>query len=143
MTTMMELIEELWFLKRDIVSDDFDRALERLAAEIPGRNKSPGMVIHKYPTGEPCWTWRVPEKWTCHAAYLETLDGQRLIDYADHPLHVVSYSLPFEGLVSRQELLEHLHVHPRLPDAIPFVFKYYDRDWGLCASQNSTRCLGQ
>jgi aminopeptidase-like protein len=26
-------------------------------------------------------------------------------------------------------------VHPRLPEAIPFVFKYYDRDWGLCAPQ--------
>jgi aminopeptidase-like protein len=58
-----------------------------------------------------------------------------LLDYADHPLHVVSYSLPFEGVVDREALLQHLHVHPRLPDAIPFVFKYYDRDWGLCASQ--------
>jgi aminopeptidase-like protein len=125
---MLDLIRELWFLKRDIVSDDFDRALYRLAGEVP-------MTIHEYPTGEPCWTWRVPEKWTCQEAYLETLDGRRLLDYADHPLHVVSYSLPFDGLVSREELLRHLHVLPRLPDAIPFVFKYYDRDWGLCASQ--------
>jgi aminopeptidase-like protein len=129
MSTMLELINELWFLKRDIVSDDFDRALYRLAEEAP-------MTIHEYPTGEACWTWRVPEKWTCHEAYLETLDGRRLIDYADHPLHVVSYSLPFEGQVSRDELLRHLHVHPRLPEAIPFVFKYYERDWGLCASQD-------
>jgi len=129
MTAMLDLIEELWYLKRDIVSDDFDRALYRLAGEVPN------MKIHQYPTGEPCWTWRIPEKWTCHEAYLETLDGKRLIDYANHPLHVVSYSLPYEGVVSRQELMEHLHVHPRLPDAIPFVFKYYERDWGLCASQ--------
>jgi len=125
---MFDLINELWFLRRDIVSDDFDRALQRLAQEVP-------MTIHAYPSGEPCWTWRVPEKWTCQEAYLETLDGIRLLDYADHPLHVVSYSLPFEGVVSRAELLEHLHVHPRLPEAIPFVFKYYQRDWGLCTSQ--------
>jgi aminopeptidase-like protein len=77
----------------------------------------------------------VPEKWTCHEAYLETLGGQRLIDYADHPLHVVSYSLPFEGEVSRAELLQHLHVYPTRTDAIPYVFKYYQRDWGLCATQ--------
>ena len=128
MTRMLDLVHELWFLKRDILSDDFDRALYRLAEEIP-------MVIHEYPTGESCWTWRVPEKWTCQEAYLETLEGQRLLDYADHPLHVVSYSLPFEGVVDRQELLRHLHTHPRLPDAIPFVFKYYQRDWGLCAPQ--------
>jgi aminopeptidase-like protein len=128
MSTMMELIEELWFLKREIVSDDFDKALKRLAEEVP-------MTIHEYRTGSQVWTWKVPEKWTCHEAYLETLDGKRLIDYADHPLHVVSYSLPFEGEVTREELLEHLHVHPKIPGAIPFVFKYYQRDWGLCATQ--------
>lgn len=132
---MYKLIEELWFLKRDLISDDFDRALFRLAEEIPQ------MRIHEFDTGEVCWTWRIPEKWTCHEAYLETLEGRRLLDYADHPLHVVSYSLPFEGDVSRQELLEHLHVHPRLPDAIPFVFKYYERDWGLCTTQELKQSL--
>lgn len=125
---MLDLIHELWFLRRDLVSDGYDQALYRLAQELP-------MTIHEYPTGEPCWTWRIPEKWTCHAAYLETLDGKRLIDAAEHPLHVVSYSLPFEGVVRREELFAHLHTHPTLPEAIPFVFKYYQRDWGLCCSQ--------
>ncbi|MDX1437701.1 MAG: DUF4910 domain-containing protein, partial [Anaerolineales bacterium] len=134
MADMHSLIQELWFLKRDIISDDFDRALLRLAEEIP-------MTIHEYPTGEPCWTWTVPEKWTCHEAYLETLDGKRLIDYADHPLHVVSYSLPFEGVVSRDELLDHLHVHSGNPEIIPFVFKYYERDWGLCAARQQRDSL--
>lgn len=128
MAKMMELIEELWFLKRDIISDDYDRALARLAREIP-------LKIHEVPSGTKVWTWTVPEKWTCRAAYLETLDGKRLLDYSDNPLHVVSYSLPFEGEVSREELLQHLHVHERLSDAIPFVFKYYQREWGLCATQ--------
>jgi aminopeptidase-like protein len=125
---MIELINELWYLKRDIVSDDFNRALARLAGEVP-------MSIQEYPSGKRCWTWTIPEKWTCQEAYLETMDGNRLIDYADHPLHVISYSLPYEGVVDREELFQHLHVHPRLPQAIPFVFKYYERDWGLCASQ--------
>lgn len=125
---MLDLIHELWFLQRDLISDGFDQALNRLAQEVP-------MTIHEYPTGEQCWTWRVPEKWTCHAAYIESLDGHRLVDWQDNPLHVISYSLPFQGIVTREELLKHLHVHPRIPDAIPYVFKYYDRDWGLCASQ--------
>jgi aminopeptidase-like protein len=126
--SMIDLIQDLWFLPRDLVSDAFDQALNRLANEIP-------MTIHEYPTGEMCWTWRVPEKWTCHEAYLETLDGKRLLDWANHPLHVISYSLPFDGIISREELFRHLHVHPRLPDSIPYIFKYYERDWGLCASQ--------
>jgi aminopeptidase-like protein len=136
MSTMLELIEELWFLERDLVSPGFDRALARIGEEIP-------MTIHEVPSGTKVWTWTVPNAWTCREAYLETLDGTRLIDSADHPLHVVSYSLPFEGEVSRAELLPHLHVHPQLPDAIPYVFKVYQRDWGLCAPQTLRDALNE
>jgi aminopeptidase-like protein len=133
-TEMMALIEELWFLKRDLVSDGYDTALQRLARELP-------MTIHEYPTGTPCWTWIIPEKWTCDEAFLETLDGKRIIDVKNHPLHVLSYSLSFDGIVKRVDLLPHLHTHPRLPDAIPFVFKYYERDWGLCLPQTLKNTL--
>lgn len=128
MSTMLELINELWFLPRHLISPGYDMALKRLASELP-------MTIHEVPSGTKVWTWTVPESWVCHEAYLETLAGKRLLDVADHPLHVISYSLPFEGEVSREELLSHVHVQPDLPDAIPYVFKYYQRDWGLCASR--------
>ncbi len=32
---------------------------------------------------------------------------------------------------------------PRLPQAIPFVFKYYQRDWGLCATQELREALNE
>lgn len=127
--SMEEMIKSLWALPRDLISDGYDVALEALAKQVP-------MTVHEYPTGTECWTWIVPEKWTCHEAYLETLDGKRLFSYTDNPLHVVSYSLSFEGVVSRLKLLEHLHVHPKIRKAIPFKFKYYERDWGLCCSEN-------
>lgn len=122
------IIDRLWHLRRDIISDGYDAALSALATQVP-------MQIHEYPTGTECFTWIVPEKWTCHEAWLETTDGRRLFSYRDHPLHVVSYSLPFEGVVSRDELMQHLHVHDRLSEAVPFIFKYYERDWGLCCSR--------
>lgn len=126
--SMETIVRTLWRLPRDIISDGYDEALAAIGTQLP-------MHVHEYPTGTQCFTWIVPERWTCHEAWLETLDGHRLFSYADHPLHVVSYSLPFEGIVSRDELLRHLHVHERLPDAIPFIFKYYERDWGLCCSR--------
>ena len=103
--SMEELISALWRLPRDIVSDGYDTALRALSTQVP-------MTVHEYPTGTECWTWLVPEKWTCKEAWLETLDGRRLFSYADNPLHVVSYSLPIDREVSREELFEHLHVHP-------------------------------
>jgi len=127
--SMKQMIEALWQLPRDIISDGYDAALQALAKQVP-------MRVHEYPTGTNCWTWIVPEKWTCYEAYLQRLDGQRLFSYSDNPLHVVCYSLPFEGEVLREELFAHLYTHPKIPDAIPFRFKYYERDWGICCSQN-------
>lgn len=127
--SMSETISALWRLPRDIVSDGYDAALQALATQVP-------MDIHQYPTGTECLTWLIPEKWTCREARLESADGRVLFSYRDNPLHCVSYSLPFDGIVTREELFQHLHTHPRLDDAIPFIFKYYERDWGLCCSKN-------
>jgi aminopeptidase-like protein/aminoglycoside N3'-acetyltransferase len=127
--SMSEMIQALWRIPRDIVSEGYDAALRALAGQVP-------MTTHEFPSGTECWSWIIPEKWKCNEAYLESLDGRRLFSYADNPLHVVSYSLPFEGEVLRRELFEHLHVHHKIPEAIPFIFKYYERDWGLCCSKN-------
>lgn len=127
--SMGEMISALWRLPRDIVSDGYDTAMRALASQVP-------LEIHEYPTGTECWSWLVPEKWTCRDARLETLDGRVLFSYRDNPLHCVSYSLPFDGVVTRAELFKHLHTHARLEDAVPFIFKYYERDWGLCCSKN-------
>lgn len=126
--SISEMIRAIWKLPRNIVSEGYNVALAALATQVP-------MKVNEYPTGTECWSWIIPEKWTCYEAYLESLDGKRLISYADNPLHVVSYSLPFEGVVSRRDLFEHLHVHHRIPEAVPFIFKYYERDWGLCCSK--------
>ena len=128
MINKTKLIDELWQLERNIVSPGIDQAFDILNKLIP-------MTLHEYKSGEQCWTWIIPDAWECKAAWLETLDGVRIIDYDNNPLHVISYSLPFNGVVSREKLFDHLHTHKSIPDAIPFVFKYYDRDWGLCCSK--------
>jgi aminopeptidase-like protein/aminoglycoside N3'-acetyltransferase len=132
--TMPQMVDALWRLPRDIVSDGYDAALEALAGQVP-------MSVHEFPSGLECWSWIVPEKWACREAHLETMDGRRIFTSADNPLHVMSYSLPFSGVVEREELLRHLHVHPTLPDAVPFIFKYYERDWGLCCSRTMRDAL--
>jgi len=134
MIDKMTIIRDLWHLRRNIVSPGIDQAFDYLNHLLP-------MKIHEFPTGEHVWTWIIPEAWECQEAWLETIDGQRLLDYKDNPLHVVSYSLPHEGMINREELFSHLHTHPTLPDAIPFVFKYYDRDWGLCTTQKLKETL--
>ncbi|MBN1615175.1 MAG: DUF2172 domain-containing protein, partial [Deltaproteobacteria bacterium] len=109
---MMTIIEDLWFKRRDIISDGYDEALEYLTKSLP-------FVIHTIPSGTECWTWIVPDKWTVKDAYVEDLDGNRIIELKDHPLHVLSYSLPIDKVVSKEELMKHLHRNPKNPNSIP------------------------
>jgi aminopeptidase-like protein len=69
-------------------------------------------------------------------AYLETEAGERLVDFRDNPLHLVSYSLPVDKVLDWAELESHLYFNEKRPHAIPWKFKYYDRDWGFCLPKN-------
>jgi aminopeptidase-like protein len=129
---MMELMERLWPLHRTLVSDDMDRAIEIIGEYLPEEHS---YTTHEYPTGQKIWTWSVPEKYEVDKAYLEYLGPngpERIVDFADNPLHIVSYGPAFEGTLSWGELESHLHTNPDRPKAIPWVFKFYDRDWGFC-----------
>ncbi len=125
---MYNTVKDLYLTRRDLLSDGYDKALDYISQKIP-------LKIHSIPSGTKCWTWVVPEKWTVEDAYIEA-DGKKLLDLEDHPLHVVSYSLPIDKTVSKNELLEHLHTNPKRPNAIPFQFRYYERDWGFCMEHN-------
>ncbi len=129
---MMKLIEDLWFSRRDLISDGLDRSLEYIGRIIP-------LKIHSIPCGTKCWTWTVPEKWSVNEAYIEDSKGKRLLDLKDHPLHILSYSLPIDRVVSKEELMAHLHSNPKRPGAIPFEFKYYEKDWGFCIEHNKLK----
>jgi len=126
---MIKLINDLWFKRRDIISDGFDESLDYISKILP-------LKIHKIPSGAQCWTWVVPEKWSVKEAFIEDLDGKRFLDLKDHPLHVISYSLPVNKIVTRKELLQHLYTSSKRPNAIPFEFKYYERDWGFCVQHS-------
>lgn len=126
---MMNILKALWYKRRDIVSDGYDESLRYLSEILP-------VKTHEYPTGSMCWTWTIPEKWTLSDAYIEDVNGKKVYDAMQHPLCVVSYSLPVDKIVSCDELNMHLYSELKRPDAIPFCYKYYDRDWGFCIRHN-------
>jgi aminopeptidase-like protein len=140
---MMELSERLWPLHRTLVCDDMDHTIEMIGEYLPPEYE---YTIHEYPTGQKIWTWTVPEKYEVEEAYLEYFGPnglERIVDFADNPLHIVSYGPAFEGDLSWNELRPHLHTIPDRPDSIPWVFKYYDRDWGFCLPHNQFLKLDQ
>jgi len=130
---MKEFIEEHYLTNRAFITDDYDECLRYI-----DENVLP-LKYHKYTSGKEVWnSWVVPKKWIVNRAFIEK-DDEVIVDFNDHPLHLISYSDPFEGRISLKELKEHLHFHPKLPDAIPFHFRLnyrpWDSEWGFCVSK--------
>jgi aminopeptidase-like protein len=122
---MSALIEELYPICRSITGDGVRQTLDIIGNSIP-------LDIHAVPSGTAAFDWTVPKEWKIAEAYVEDEDGRRVIDFADHNLHVVSYSAPVDTVMTLEELQAHLHSDPAHPDVVPYRTSYYKEDWGFC-----------
>ena len=92
------------------------------------------LQIKEYPSGIPVYDWTIPSEWKIHDAWIKDADGNKLIDFQQSNIHLVSYSEAIHKKITFKELKKHLYTHPELEDAIPYRTTYYKRDWGFCAT---------
>lgn len=124
---MHALIARLYPICRSITGDGVRETL-RILGEWNG------LDIHEVPTGTPAFDWEVPREWNIRDAYVKDSRGNRVIDFHESTLHVVSYSLPVRATMSLDELRPHLFSLPDRPDWIPYRTAYYEETWGFCVA---------
>jgi aminopeptidase-like protein len=122
---MHALMTELYPICRSITGRGFRQTLRRLQEEIR-------LAIHEVPSGTPVFDWTVPNEWNISDAYIKNSSGERIVDFRQSNLHVVSYSVPVRRTMTLAELRPHLHTLPERPDWIPYRTSYYQQDWGFC-----------
>lgn len=127
--SLKSILAEFFPLHRTLAGEGMDKTLQIIGAHMPA---SSHYTIERYTPGAPVWTWKVPERYVVHEAYLEIIGDRRVVDFKDNPLHIVSYSLPVDKILTWDELQPHLYFNEKRPWAVPWVFKYYERDWGFC-----------
>lgn len=132
---MRDRMERLYPLCRSITGDGCRRTLAILGETVP-------LTVSEVPSGTVTFDWTIPEEWNPRAAWIADASGRRLVDFADHNLHLVSYSVPVRARLTRAELVPHLHTLPDRPDRIPYRTSYYARDWGFCLTQHQLDTLG-
>ena len=126
---MYEWIAGLYPICRSITGKGLRDTLNRLREYIP-------IVLHEVPTGTPVFDWTVPKEWNIRDAYIESLRGERIVDFHKSNLHVLNYSVPVDRRVKLAELKQHLFSLPDHPDWIPYRTSYYRENWGFCLTQN-------
>jgi aminopeptidase-like protein len=119
------VLRELFPICRSITGNGVRQSLDRLGKITP-------LERREVPTGTPLFDWEVPREWNVNGAWIKGPDGRKVVDFADHSLHLVNYSIPFRGRLSLDELRPHLHSLPDHPDWIPYRTSYYTDYWGFC-----------
>jgi len=129
-----ELLRTLFPLCRSITGDGLRQTLELVRAVAP-------FELSEVPSGTRCYDWIVPDEWNVRDAYVADSMGRRVIDFQASNLHLVNYSVPFEGRLTFDELAPHLYSLPDLPEAIPYRTSYYNPTWGFCLGPRPDRDL--
>ena len=128
------LIERLYPLCRSITGEGTLETLKIIKDDID-------LTIRHVETGTQVFDWTIPEEWNIREAYIETLSGEKVVDFKNSNLHIVSYSQATDKVVSRSELDEHLHSIPEHPEWIPYRTAYYNKTWGFCLTDKQRKEL--
>ena len=125
-----QFAKELWPINRSITGEGVRLTLERIKSYLPD------LEIKAVPSGTDVFDWTIPKEWSANDAYIVTPSGEKICDLKSNNLHLLGYSIPFEGRISLKDLKEHLYTLPDQPDAIPYITSYYKERWGFCLSQD-------
>ena len=131
---LFELIEKLYPICRSITGEGVRETLRILSSYVE-------LQISEVPSGTEVLDWTVPREWNIRDAWIKNAQGERVVDFKKHTLHVVSYSTPVRARMSLDELRPHLHTLPDQPELIPYRTSYYQESWGFCLSQRDLDAL--
>ena len=121
--------KELWPINRSITGDGVRETLRKISKHLPE------LKIKSMPSGTNVFDWTIPKEWNVKEAYIITPGGKKICDFSKNNLHLVGYSVPFDGEVELNELKKHLFTLPDKPNAIPYITSYYKERWGFCLTQ--------
>jgi aminopeptidase-like protein len=122
---MLTLMRDLFPLFRSVTGAGLRETLRRVSRVAP-------LQVHEVPSGTAVFDWTVPREWMFRSAKLTGPDGELIADAERCNLELVSYSAPFAGRLSLEELQPHLYSLPDQPDLIPYRTTFYRTYWGFC-----------
>jgi aminopeptidase-like protein len=131
---MHALIARLYPICRSITGEGVRETLRILGERLP-------LAVHEVASGTRVFDWQVPREWNVREAWLKGPDGNKVVDFADLNLHLLSYSVAVRRTLTLAELRPHLFSLPDRPDWVPYRTSYYQDNWGFCLPHRRLEAL--
>ena len=122
---MYNLMQKLYPICRSITGNGVRESLNIIRKYI-------SINIKEISSSTNVYDWKVPDEWNIKDAYIKNSNGDKIIDFKKHNLHIVGYSEPINIQLTYNELIKHIHTLPEHPDWIPYRTSYYKKTWGFC-----------
>ncbi len=120
----------LFPINRSLTGSGTKRTLEIIKKNFPK------LLIKSTNSNKKCFDWKIPDEWNVTDAYVIDKYNDKIIDFKKNNLHLVGYSTPINKIITKKELIKHVHTLPKQPDAVPYITSYYKRYWGYCITDN-------
>ena len=131
---MFALAANIYPFCRSITGNGVRQTLREVGAHIP-------LDIHEVPTGTAVLDWTIPREWNIRDACIKNERGEKIVDFNQSNLHVMSYSVPVQRRMSLAELKQHVYTLPDQPDLIPYRTSYYAENWAFCMPHRQFEAL--
>lgn len=119
MDSLFGFLKEIYPIHRRLMGKEVRETLSILKRELPS------LSLHFVPSNTKVFDWAVPMEWSVDKVVLEDREGKVLADLDNNFLHVMGYSAPFFGNISKSEFNTRVISVPSQPKAIPYVNSYY------------------
>ena len=132
---MYELACKLFPYNRSITGNGVRKTLNEIKKILSD------LAIFEVESGSKVFDWEIPDEWDCQDAYIITPSGEKICNFKVNNLHVMGYSTCIDDYLPLDELQKKLYSKEDLPEAIPYVTSYYERDWGFSISHKQRQEL--
>ncbi len=124
------LAKKIFPINRSINSTGTIETLKLIKETIPV------LKIKRIAANKKIGDWKIPKRWHLNKGEIRRMNGEKVLDFNDHNLHVVSHSIKVSKKISLKELQKKIYTLEKYPNAIPYRTSFYKNDWGFCMEHN-------
>lgn len=132
---LYSIIKKLWPINRSLTGKGNFQTLKIL------KLVNSSLKIKYFKSGDEVYDWVIPKVWDVSEAWISNSKGEKIIDYKNNNLHLISYSQPINKKLTLNKLSKNLFFLKDNKSAIPYLTSYYKKKWGFCLSYNQYKNL--